>query len=210
MNERSRLNRKARSEQGFSLLELVIVIGIVMVIAAIALPNAITTWYNMELRATGDQISSLMQQGRILAAKNNAYYTLCYRTNGGLQEVYLSQVTLSAASACPAYSGGQTPIIALARQITAASAAPSSNPTAYTYSADTTSGTPCDNACTLAFSPRGLPCNFITGSPGTCSTPASSYFVYYFQDSRPNGWSAVLVTKAGRTKTITWNGSSWN
>jgi len=210
MTDSSKANCKTRFERGFSLLELVIVIGIVMVIAAIALPNAITTWYNMELRATGDQISSLMQQGRILAAKNNAYYTLCYRTNGGLQEVYLSQVTLSAASACPAYSGGQTPIIALARQITAASAAPSSNPTAYTYSADTTSGTPCDNACTLAFSPRGLPCNFITGSPGTCSTPASSYFVYYFQDSRPNGWSAVLVTKAGRTKTITWNGSSWN
>ncbi len=189
-------------------MELVIVIGIIMVLAAIALPNAITTWYNMELRATGDQVSSLMQQARILAAKNNAYYTLCYRTTGGLQEAYLSQVPLSSASACPAYAGGQTPIIALARQITAASAAPSSSPTPYVYAIDTTSGTPCDNTCTLAYSPRGLPCSFVPGSP--CSTPASSYFVYYFQDNRPNGWAAVLVTKAGRTKTITWNGSSWN
>jgi Tfp pilus assembly protein PilE len=190
--------KQRRAEMGFSLTELVIVIGIVLVIAAIAVPNGIRAWYNMELRGT-------------TAAKNNAYYTICYQVNGGMQRVYLSQVTLYSAAACT-YTQGTSIEIDLARQITAASAAPSgTNPSAFTMTGDTSSGTPCDNTCTLAFSPRGLPCKFDTStSPATCSTPAASYFVYYFQATSANGWSALLVTKAGRTRAYTWNGTSWN
>ncbi len=189
--------------------ELVIVIGIILVIAAVAIPNGIRVWYNMELRATGDQVAGLMQQARLLAAKNNSYYTVCYQMNGGLQSVYLTQVTLSSTSACT-FSTKYT--IDLARLITAASAAPTgTNPSPYTLTGDTSSTTPCDNTCTLAFSPRGLPCKFDTSTtPATCSTPASSYFVYYFNASSANGYAAVLVTKAGRTRALTWNGSAWN
>lgn len=206
MNRRLNKCRKKRNQRGFSATELVIVVAIILIVAAFAVPNVMQSWYNMELRATGDEVAGLMQQGRILAAKNNAYYAVCYRTNQGMQQVYLSQTTLASTTPCT-FIAGNALTIDLARQITAASAAPSSSPTAYTYSMDTSSGTPCDNTCTLAFSPRGLPCQ-LTSS--TCATPASTYFVYYFQDSRPNGWSAVLVTKAGRTKAMTWNGTSWN
>jgi Tfp pilus assembly protein FimT len=189
--------------------ELVIVIGIILVIAAVAIPNGIRVWYNMELRATGDQVAGLMQQARLLAAKNNSYYTVCYTTSGGLQTVYLTQVTLSSTSACT-FSTKYS--IDLARMITAASGAPTgTNPSPYTLGTDTTSGTPCDNTCTLAFSPRGLPCKFDTSTtPATCSTPASSYFVYYFNASSARGYAAVLVTKAGRTRAFTWNGAAWN
>ena len=189
-----------------------IVIAIVMIVAAIAIPNGIRAWYNMELRATASEVSDLLQRARIMAAKNNAYYTVCYQMNGTVQQVYLTQVTLNATSSnrCT-YTQGQSVEIDLARQISAASAAPSgSNPSAYALVTDTTSGTPYDNASTIAFSPRGLPCNFDTSTtPATCSTPASTYFVYYFQASSSNGWAAVLVTKAGRSKAFTWNGTSW-
>src|SRR5690242_20273834 len=114
---KARRNRQS----GFSMTELVIVIGIILVIAAVAIPNGIRVWYNMELRATGDQVAGLMQQARLLAAKNNSYYTVCYQMNGGLQSVYLTQVTLSSTSACT-FSTKYT--IDLARMITAASAAP--------------------------------------------------------------------------------------
>ena len=210
--------RKTRrgGQSGFSMVELVIVVGIIMVIAAIAIPNGIRIWYNMEMRATGDQVASLMQQARLLAAKNNSYYNICYRVNSGVQQVYLSQVTLASTTACtfvaPTSTSQGSYVIDLPRQITAASAAPSgSNPSAYTLSTDTSSGTPCDNTCTLSFSPRGLPCKFDTSStPATCTTPAASYFVYYFNASSANGYGAVLVTKAGRTRAFTWNGAAWN
>jgi len=206
----TKAKRRRVSSSGFSTLELVIVVAIILIAAVIAIPNAIQIWYNMELRATGNEVADLMQRARILAAKSNSYYTVCYSTSGGVQTVYLTQVTLSSTSACT-YSAGTSVSIDLARLISAASGAPTgTNPSAYTSSIDTSSGTPCDNTCTLAFSPRGLPCQFVTGTPGTCSTPAASYFVYYFQASSSNGWAAVAVSKAGRTQTYTWNGSSWN
>jgi prepilin-type N-terminal cleavage/methylation domain-containing protein len=211
MNRRLNKCRKKRNECGFSMTELVIVLAIILIVAAIAIPNAIRAWYDMELRATGSEVASLMQQARILAAKNNAYYTLCYQVNQGIQQAYLTQVSLSSTTACT-YTASSSVSIDLARFITAASAAPTgSSPSPYTLSTDTTSGTPCDNTCTMAFSPRGLPCKFDTStSPATCSTPASTYFVYYFNASSANGYAAVLVTKSGRSRAYTWNGSSWN
>lgn len=201
--------RRSR-QSGFSMTELVIVVAIILIVAAVAIPNGIRVWYNMEIRATTDQVASLMQQGRLMAAKSNAYYAVCYTTSQGVQRVYLHQTSLSSSTPCTFSSSDQ--LIDLARQITAASAAPTgSNPSAYTISTDTSSGTPCDNACTLAFSPRGLPCKFDTStSPSTCTAPAATYFVYYFQAVSSNGYGAVLVTKAGRTRAVTWNGSSWN
>jgi prepilin-type N-terminal cleavage/methylation domain-containing protein len=215
MNSKLKSKSKRRLQGGFTMVELVVVIFVVLVVAAIAIPGMMRAWYNMELRATGDQVAGLMQQARILSAKNNAYYTLCYRTNGGVQQVYLTQVSLYATAACTYVAPSSTVQgsigVDLARLITAASGAPTgTNPSAFTLSGDTSSGTPCDNTCTLAFSPRGLPCVFTVGTPGTCPTPATSYFVYYFQATSANGWAAVAVTKAGRSRTYTWNGSAWN
>lgn len=170
------------------------------------IPSAMQTWYNMELRATASEVSDLMQRDRILAAKNNQTYPIAYRVSQGVTQVYIDL------NANGTWDAGE-PIISLARLITSASGAPSGSggaPSPYVLPGDTTSGTPYNNTNTLAFSPRGLPCNYIgSTSPITCSTPASTYFVYYFQDSRPNGWSAVLVTKAGRSKALVWSGSSW-
>ena len=192
------------SAGGFSLPELCLVVLIALIIAGIAIPNAITAWYDMQLRSTSAEGASLMQQTRMLAAKKNATYSIRYKVNNGVQQIYIdlnNNGTLDAGE----------PYIDLGRQITAAAGAPSGSngqPTPYVLTGDTSSGTPCDNTCVLAYSPRGLPCNY-TNAP-TCSTPAASYFVYYFQDSRPNGWTAVYVTKAGRSKSLLWNGTSWN
>lgn len=174
-----------------------------MIVAGIAVPNLIQAWSDMELRATAAQVADLMQQARMLAAKNNATYPVRYQVNNGLQQVYIDLNNNSALDTLE-------PVIDLPRQIALTAAAPNGTggqPSAYVFTADTTSGTPYSNTDILAFSPRGLPCNY--NAAPTCTTPSATYFVYYFQDARPNGWSAVLVTKAGRTKTLSWNGSSW-
>lgn len=196
-----------RNEAGFSLLELVVVILIVMIVAGMVIPSVMQTWYDLELRAAGSSVSDLMQRDRILSAKNNQTYPVGYRVDQGVTEVFIDL------NADGVWETGE-PIVELPRRIAAASGAPSGGsgvPTPYVLTGDTTSGTPYDNSNTMAFSPRGLPCNYVnSSSPATCSTPASTYFVYYFQDNRPNGWCAVLVTKAGRSKALVWNGTSWH
>ena len=65
---------------------------------------------------------------------------------------------------------------------------------------------PYDNTATLAFNARGLPCNYTT--PPACIAPAATYFVYYLNGAP--GWAAVVVTIAGRTRVVVWDGANWN
>src|SRR5437879_2585428 len=190
-------------QTGFSALELLVVVAIIVVVGGMVLPGMVQTWYDIQLRSSTAQVTDLMQQARLQAARANISpgIPIRYQVTAGVQQAYADY------NHNGAWDQGE-PIIDLPR-ISAAADAPSGGngiPTAYIDTFDTTSGTPCDNTCTLAFSPRGLPCNLVGA---VCTTPSASYFVYYFQDNRPNGWSAVLVSKAGRTKTLLWNGTTW-
>ena len=162
-------------KKGFSTLELLVVMAVTLVIAGIAVPGMVQTWYDLQLRASAGQVADLMQQARMTAARANVSpgVPIRYRVTNGMQQVYadINQST---------QWDTWTPA----------------------------NGQPCDNTCTLAFSPRGLPCVY-TGAGNPCTTPSASYFVYYFNDGRPSGWAAVLVSKAGRTRVLLWNGTSW-
>ncbi|HVH70547.1 MAG TPA: prepilin-type N-terminal cleavage/methylation domain-containing protein [Candidatus Dormibacteraeota bacterium] len=194
-----RTNRKKQGQTGFSILELVVVIVITLVVAGITVPSAVQTWQNMQLRAASAQVADLMQHARLQAARTNTTIPIRYQLANGMQQVYLD------------YNNNgvwdqQTEPLIIIPKMTAAAGAPNGGAGAPTAYVDPTSpGQPCDNTCTLAFSPRGLPCNLVGVA---CTTPAASSFVYYFQNGN-NGWSAVLVSKAGRTKALVWNGTSW-
>ena len=203
-----RTDRQKETQTGFSMIELLVVIAIILVVGGMTLPGMVQTWYDIQLRSTTAEVTDLMQRSRMQAARANVSpgISIRYLVTGNMQQVYADLNN----------SGGWDPgepIIDLPR-VRAAAAAPNGGigvPSAYIDTMDTSAGAPCDNTCTLGFSPRGLPCNMIgTGIAAPCTTPAASYFVYYFQDNRPNpGWSAVLVSKAGRTKAMLWNGTSW-
>jgi type II secretory pathway pseudopilin PulG len=193
---------------GFSIIELLIVLFVVMVIAAIAIPNILLAVSNIRLRASAGDLAGLMQQARIMAAKNNTTYPVRYTTTGGAQIAY---VDLNGNST---FSTGE-PVMQFSGTTAPASGAPSGSggqPSAYVLAGDTGSGS-YDNTNILGYTGRGLPCNYdASTTPATCSTPPAKYFVYYITDTRVGraGWAAVVVTKGGRTKIVTWNGSTWN
>jgi Tfp pilus assembly protein FimT len=205
--ESTKRTRAFAGSGGFSVLELVIVCAIALCLAAIITPEFRRISYDIRLKSAATNLSALMQEARIFAAKNNKIYTISFPTTGG------GQVCIYDVTASPAVCALHQITVTLSSSITPASAAPtggSGQPTAYALVGDTTSPTPYDNATTLGYSPRGLPCAYASS---TCSTPAATYFVYYLMDSRPDGstgWAAVLVTRTGRTKSFTWNGSTWN
>lgn len=193
--------------RGFSILELLIVIFIVMVVAAITIPNVLQAVSNIKLRSSAGGLAGLMQQARILAAKNNATYDIKYGTLNGATIAYVD-LNLNGS-----YDVGE-PLAQFSGTVAPAAGAPSGGggqPSPYVLAGDTGAGS-YDNATTLAFTPRGFPCAYdTTTTPPTCDTPAATYFVYYLTDTRIGapGWAGVVVTKSGRTKTVVWNGSAW-
>jgi prepilin-type N-terminal cleavage/methylation domain-containing protein len=199
--KQSKFNADERM-RGFTLLELMVVATLIVIIAAISIPQFIQVWQNAQLRAAAAEVADLTQQARMSAARANATYPIRFRMVGGLQQVYIDLNNNSALDA-------NEPYIDLPQSVTGASGAPNGGggqPTAYTLVGDSSSGTPFDNSNVIAYSPRGLPCNY---SSSVCATPAASYFVFYFRDSRTGMWAGVLVTKSGRSKVLMWNGGSW-
>ena len=191
------------------MLEMLVTVSIILIVAAIAVPNIMQAMRAVQLRTTAGDLASLIQQARIMAAKNNATYPIRYTTIGGTQVAYID-VNLRGG-----YNAGE-PTMYFTAHVNPAAGAPTGTggqPAAYTLAGDTGVGS-YDNTNTLAFSPRGLPCNYDTSTiPPTCTTPAAKYFVYYLTQNRPVGpqaWGAVLATKSGRSKVITWSGASWN
>jgi type II secretory pathway pseudopilin PulG len=207
---------------GFSLIELLIVVFVVMVVAALAIPNILLAVSNIRLRASAGDLSGLMQQARILSAKNNTTYSVLYAIRNGAQIAFVdlngdgvweNNVTVTIGGVSVATS---EPMIEFSGNTVAASGTPSGTgqPTAYVLAGDSGTGS-YDNTNTLGFTSRGLPCNYdTTTSPPTCSTPPAKYFVYYLSNTRVGsggtGWAAVVVTKGGRTKIATWSGGAWN
>jgi type II secretory pathway pseudopilin PulG len=200
-----RTSRASRVAGGFSLLELLIVVAIVIIIAATAIPSFLTAYYNTRLKSAISDVSGFMQTARIRAARQNATYTIQYRPTGATEEAYLDLNNNQQ------WDLGE-PELTFAPSVTPAAGAPTGaggTPTPYVLVGDT-AGVTYDNATTLGYSTRGLPCAYVPVG-GICNTPAAGYFVYYFKDRRTTntGWGAVVVTRAGRTKTVVWNGTSW-
>jgi Tfp pilus assembly protein FimT len=193
------------SAQGFSVVELLIVVAIGITIVAIAMPSFINAYYNMRLKSAASNLSGLMQQARIQAARQNKTLSVAYNTATTPQQACIDLNNNGACEAGePVVTFGQT--IAMS---TAGAPAGAGAPPAYVLVGDT-AGTTYTNTTILGYSARGLPCAY-TASTGACPTPAGGYFVYYIQDQRVGnaGWAAVVVTRSGRTRAITWNGASW-
>ena len=201
--EYTKHSRGDAPSKGFSLTEIIVVLAIMMTLAGVAFPIFTKISYNIRLKSAATNLSGLMQQARILAARQNAIYTIAIPSAGGQ-----ACIDLNLDGVCQSTE----PVIIFNSNITPATGAPNGSggtPTAYVLIGDTGT-TNYDNATTLGYSARGLPCAYVSS---TCSTPAAGYFVYYLRDARADGttgWAAVVVTRTGRTKSYTWNGASWN
>ena len=84
---------RRKREGGFSLLEIVIVVFVVLVVMAVAIPNVMVAVANVRLRASAGDLAGLMQQARMMAAKNNPQnppvYPIRYGVKNGRQIAYI-------------------------------------------------------------------------------------------------------------------------
>ena len=180
-------------EQGFSLIELIVVLGIIMVISAIAFPKIQGVMEGLKLRSTVTNINGLVQQTRIQSVRDNKSYTLSTLAASPGNGITLYVDTNGNGALDPG-----EPSIQLPTDTTISLAGPGPLPPSVAVPPYITGAT-----VSLSFNERGLPCS----NPPVCRTVAP--YVIYFSQARPSGtpgWAAITVTQSGRIKAYTFTG----
>jgi prepilin-type N-terminal cleavage/methylation domain-containing protein len=187
---------KVRSQQkGFSIIELIIVIAIILAVSAIAFPKVQGVMEGIQLRNMVTNVNGLVQQDRIQSVRDNTSYTIktAPATAGNGITLYVDTNGDNAVN-------GTEPAIQLPTNVTVSVAGPGVLP-------PNVVSPPYISAATvnLSFNERGLPCS----NPPVCNTIAP--YVVYFSQTRPSGtpgWAAITVTQSGRIKAYTYTGGA--
>jgi prepilin-type N-terminal cleavage/methylation domain-containing protein len=193
-----------QSRRGFSLVELIMVMAIMLAIAAIALPRFVTFVSNYQLKAGLTGVSGVLQQTRMLAVKKNSHIKMRTYTANNRTFVYGDLDDNSSRS------NGE-PVTQLPTKVSIqTSGNPGDATTIPNFAAESSS-------VDVQFNSRGLPCVMISGICQNLNTTASPVrnvgFVIYVQNTGRFGvsqWGAVTVTPAGRIQTWVWNGGSYS
>ncbi len=198
---------KSGAHRGFSLIELMVVLAIIMVVAAMAVPNLMGALANLRLRSSLTSIASLLQQGRISAVRSNRFLIVRTASAGGAPVAYVdlppyNNVLDSNENLVQPFRTAQV----IATLPAGINAFPTSN-LGYAISGSSNGGT-----FAIAFNARGIPCTpNSTSSPSSCTTGAGTPYFYFFRmDAMANpSYGAISVTPAGRIRSWVYDGRDW-
>jgi prepilin-type N-terminal cleavage/methylation domain-containing protein len=194
-----------RGDRGFSLLEMMIVVGMILILAALTVPTLMTQVYAIRIQYSARDVSGLLQRARMEAVRKNSFYSLNYVAgNPNLVQVMdrnQAVVTL-------------IPPVVLGKSVTSSYGLGGPAP-----AQGTLTGTLNFTAAAVgvndlpSFNARGLPCVATTGV-ATCAQTLGQGFIFFLGgtsgSSGSAGWAAVAVTPSGRCEVFTWDGTNWN
>jgi prepilin-type N-terminal cleavage/methylation domain-containing protein len=229
-----RVHHKSR-QRGFTVLETVIVIAVILIVVAMTVPKMLQFTDNEKLRESAQAYAGLLETARMRATDDNKYYEVLNTTQNGIPIAYVDidgdkllgtgvnseplvqlppKLTVTDSGAPVTGSGFDTiknlGIIPLNLE----------NSPMVDGSGNSLPG--------IAFNERGLPCQRIkdsvtnvvapncknstianvTGTPGPTLVGWVTYLKYTNNDGSTS-WAAVTVTPAGRIKTWTHSTGVW-
>jgi type II secretory pathway pseudopilin PulG len=179
---------------------LLAVVGIFMVISAMALPNMMSAIYDFKLRSNVSSAAGVLQRTRMEAVRTNQTMGIQTGTvSGGKLQFYGDKNNNGSLDANEFR-------FVMPKEVSSPTAGA---PGGLNGAGGFTNGLLAAGTV-VRFNARGLPCN---GAGNACNPVADgSGFVYYFRDSRPlgtNGWAALTVSPSGRVRTWWWTGTTW-
>lgn len=198
------MSRKTQS--GFSLIELLIVMAVAMILMAMGAPLVVGTLNTYYLRQAGTEYANLIQTARMRAVQDDQYYDV--QENLGAQAAGAPNAYVNIAlSPTLAYQGGD-PVILTNRSIAmqARGAAPNVANLEGQFLPVGAAVSPDPNAWGPSFGSRGLPCQATAAVGGTCNYLDAAnnlpvVFESFFQSVNAGGnWLAVTVNPAGRIR----------
>lgn len=220
-------------QRGFSILEMMLVVVIMLIILGMAAPKMMRIISNQKLQSSAQAYAGLLQEARSRAVQDNNPYEVLFGTSGGAPIAYVDLNDNGT------FDAGTEPAVLLASPIvvTDTGLPPSTQGFDTTHPINIiplhTSTSPMlafDGTArpAVAFNQKGLPCQrFVAG--GNCvnaipppTPPAAlppqvawvTYFKYPISASAAD-WDAISVTPAGRIKVWTYQsdgggGGTWN
>lgn len=206
--------KKPCEPTGFSLLELLVTLGILLVVIAIAIPQMQQLIRTVRLRGAGTDYANLLQNARIRAVKDGKYYTTLTDT------VVTPSIAFVDINGSGAYEVGE-PMMAFRANTSPApfGAGPSLANLKMQFLPPTPSGQASLSAAgaSPSFGSRGLPCTPVVGATGSTTCPyltppnfTPTSFVTFIQDTS-GGWAAITITPAGRIREWSYSPSgNWS
>jgi prepilin-type N-terminal cleavage/methylation domain-containing protein len=203
--------RRGRGAAGFTLVEMMIVVTIVLITSAIALPQYMRMAHTAKLRGVASDFSGLVQVVRIRAVQDGKYYSLQTSNVQALGYVDLngngaldagepsipisSEVTIIAAANAPDTTNLYNQFLPSGSAITVYDGGPLATPL-----------TP------ITFGSRGIPCKTQTATGGTvCESGGGAIPFWVFFQNRVSGeQEAITVNPAGRVRKWYHGGGAWN
>lgn len=207
--------RAKRNSSGLTMIELLFVMGIIIVLVAIAVPSVMNFVQGFRLRTAAAAMETLVQDTRMRSVRDDAIYSMAQITvNSGMAGFCVVNPVALATPGGPAVptdclQGEQTIAVPTNVQVITEANAPAVVPqsTLYTQLATTP-------LVSVTFNARGLPCQY-NPLTGVCSTlPAGLQvgYVTYFATTPPRGstiYRAVTVTPAGRVRIWANQAGAW-
>jgi prepilin-type N-terminal cleavage/methylation domain-containing protein len=179
------------NEHGFSLLEMMAVVALILVVTAFSVPSLINAISDINLRYAATNLSGLLQTARIQAVKRNTFYGIQPTTLPNGDNAYF--VNLQG----PTYVPGN-PLLPLGSQLQVFQGIGSGAANEGTFVAGL--GFAAIGGGTVpSFNARGLPCSPTLAN--TCPQNAGQGFVLFLSRTSPLGairWASVVVTPSGR------------
>jgi prepilin-type N-terminal cleavage/methylation domain-containing protein len=201
----------SKREVGFSLVELLITVVIMLILAGILIPNIMNFIHIAKLRGAATDYASLLQAGRLRSVQDDRFYST-YLLAGPPHTGYVDLKSNGGTGADPG-----DPLIAIPTEVvpTAAGGAPDTTNLKGQFLPSGSTLVPKDGSTTstpVIFGPRGLPCTSqsATGGSVCASSGGATAFWVFFNDTSSAAWEAVTVTPAGRIQKWQHGGSSWS